>query len=79
MDLLCGFDVLAWGQEFECLLDVLKLTHSMLKERLPSLDGMEDIMAEVNESVSLMSFHNRISLHVRGCVSRSGSVAAVVI
>ena len=43
---------------------VLRLTHTYLRERLPTLDRFEDVFAETNEAVSMVSFDNRISRHV---------------
>lgn len=51
-------------QELETHLTHLKLTHQLLSKYLP-IDPWESIFSEVNESVSLVSFHGRIVLHVR--------------
>jgi hypothetical protein len=37
--------------------------HSLLSEHL-ELDSFEDMLNEVNESTSLVSFHGRVILHV---------------
>jgi len=49
--------------ELETLLNTVRLTHTLLSEYL-QLDPWDSILAEVNESTSLVSFHGRIVLHV---------------
>jgi cytoplasmic FMR1 interacting protein len=50
--------------ELETMLDNIKLTHHLLSQYLP-LDQFDALLAEVNESTSLVSLHGRILLHVR--------------
>lgn len=50
--------------ELETMLDNIKLTHHLLSQHLP-LDQFDALLAEVNESTSLVSLHGRILLHVR--------------
>lgn len=50
--------------EFEMLLNVMRLTHSLLVEDGLSLDPWESIYHESNMSSSLHSFHGRVILHV---------------
>jgi len=49
--------------ELETHLINLKLTHQLISKYLP-IDPWDSIFSEVNESVSLVSFHGRIILHV---------------
>lgn len=49
--------------ELETMLDNIKLTHHLLSQYLP-LDQFDALLAEVNESTSLVSLHGRILLHV---------------
>ncbi|KAL6064809.1 Cytoplasmic FMR1-interacting protein [Balamuthia mandrillaris] len=49
--------------ELESQLNNIRLTHSLLANYL-SLDPFEQLLNEVNESISLVSFHGRIVLHI---------------
>jgi cytoplasmic FMR1 interacting protein len=49
--------------ELETMLDNIKLTHHLLSQYLP-LDQFDALLAEVNESTSLVSLHGRILLHI---------------
>jgi cytoplasmic FMR1 interacting protein len=50
--------------QLETQLNNIRLMHSLLSEHL-ELDSFEDMLNEVNESTSLVSFHGRVILHVR--------------
>lgn len=49
--------------ELETQLTNIRLVHALLSEQL-ELDNFDDILNEINESTSLVSFHGRIILHV---------------
>lgn len=50
--------------ELETQLINIRLVHALLSEHL-ELDSFDDMLNELNESTSLVSFHGRIILHVR--------------
>lgn len=50
--------------EFEQLLNIIRLTHSLLVEDGLSLDPWESIYQESNMSSSVHSFHGRVVLHI---------------
>eukprot|EP01119_Soliformovum_irregulare_P019520 TRINITY_DN6199_c0_g1_i4.p1 TRINITY_DN6199_c0_g1~~TRINITY_DN6199_c0_g1_i4.p1 ORF type:complete len:1378 (-),score=485.69 TRINITY_DN6199_c0_g1_i4:58-4191(-) len=49
--------------ELESMINNLRLTHSLMSKYF-NLDPWDSILAEINESTSLVSFHGRIILHV---------------
>jgi cytoplasmic FMR1 interacting protein len=49
--------------ELESLMNVIKVTHSLLGKYL-DLDPFESIMSEVNDSTSMVSFEGRIGRHI---------------
>ncbi len=52
------------AKQLETQLNNVRLTHSLMSQYL-ELDPFEDILNEMNDSTSLVSFHGRIVLHVR--------------
>lgn len=49
--------------ELERLLNNIKFTYTLLRDYF-EIDSWESILSEVNESISLMSYHGRIVLHI---------------
>eukprot|EP00004_Rigifila_ramosa_P010810 TRINITY_DN2288_c0_g1_i2.p1 TRINITY_DN2288_c0_g1~~TRINITY_DN2288_c0_g1_i2.p1 ORF type:complete len:1415 (+),score=362.60 TRINITY_DN2288_c0_g1_i2:563-4246(+) len=49
--------------ELDMLIENTRLAHQLLSQHLP-LDPFETILADANESLSLVVFHGRIALHV---------------